>query len=43
MGIHYSSHAGEWKQQSTADDPSAAKSQTGYVIAFAKCPLVRAL
>lgn len=32
--------AGEWKQQSAAEDSSMKKSQTGYVIAFTKCPLV---
>jgi hypothetical protein len=34
------SHAGDWKQQSAADDPSTAKSRTGYIITFANCPLV---
>ncbi len=34
------SHAGDWKQQSAADDPATAKSQTGYFITFANCPLV---
>jgi hypothetical protein len=34
------SHAGDWKQQSAIDDPSTARSRTGYVIRFANCPLV---
>jgi hypothetical protein len=35
-----SSHAGDWKQHTAMDDPSTAKSRTGYVINFAQCPLV---
>jgi hypothetical protein len=34
------SHAGDWKQQSAADDPVTAKSRTGYVITYADCPIV---
>jgi hypothetical protein len=34
------SHAGDWKQQSAADNPTMAKSRTGYFITFANCPLV---
>ncbi len=32
--------AGDWKQQSAADDPSTARSRTGYLITFMDCPLV---
>jgi histone deacetylase 1/2 len=35
-----SSHAGDWRQQSAMDDPSTARSRTGYVINFANCPLI---
>ncbi len=34
------SHAGDWKQQSAANDPVTAKSRTGYVITYADCPIV---
>jgi hypothetical protein len=34
------SHAGDWKQQSAADDPVTAKSRTGYIITYADCPIV---
>lgn len=29
------SHAGDWKQQSASDDPSTARSRTGYIITIA--------
>jgi histone deacetylase 1/2 len=34
------SHAGEWNKSHAQNDPSTAKSRTGYVIMFAGCPLV---
>jgi hypothetical protein len=34
------SHVGDWKQQSARDDPTTARSQTGYVLSFAKCPIM---
>jgi hypothetical protein len=34
------SHAGDWKQQSASDDPTTAKSRTGFIITFADCPIV---
>jgi hypothetical protein len=34
------SHAGDWKQSAAADDPSMARSRTGYVIQFAGYPVV---
>jgi hypothetical protein len=34
------SHAGDWKQSTAADDPSTARSRTGYVIQFAGYPVV---
>jgi hypothetical protein len=34
------SHAGDWKQSAAADDPSTARSRTGYVIQFAGYPVV---
>jgi hypothetical protein len=34
------SHAGDWKQVTAIDDPDTARSRTGYVLSYAKCPLV---
>jgi hypothetical protein len=34
------SHAGDWKQSAAIDDPSTARSRTGYVILFAGYPIV---
>jgi hypothetical protein len=34
------SHAGDWRQSAAADDPSTARSRTGYVILFAGYPVV---
>ncbi len=34
------SHAGEWNRDNAIDDPSTARSRTGYVIMFAGCPLI---
>ncbi len=34
------SHAGDWKQQSASDDPTTAKSRTGFIITFADRPIV---
>jgi hypothetical protein len=34
------SHASEWNKSHAENDPSTAKSRTGYVIMFAGCPLV---
>jgi hypothetical protein len=33
------SHAGDWKQEAAMEDPSTARSRTGYVIRYANCPL----
>jgi hypothetical protein len=34
------SHAGDWKQSTAADNPSTARSRTGYVIQFAGYPVI---
>ena len=34
------SQTGEWKKKTATDNPDTAKSQTGYVIMFAGCPLI---
>jgi hypothetical protein len=34
------SHAGDWKQEAAIDDPTTARSRTGYVISYAQCPIV---
>jgi hypothetical protein len=34
------SHAGDWKQSAATDDPTTARSRTGYVIQFAGYPIV---
>ena len=34
------SHAGDWNQQSAVDDPATARSCTGYILSFAKCPII---
>jgi hypothetical protein len=34
------SHAGDWKQVTAIDNPDTAHSRTGYVLSYAKCPLV---
>jgi hypothetical protein len=34
------SHACDWKQATAIDDPDMARSRTGYVLSYAKCPLV---
>ncbi len=34
------SHAGDWKQEAAIDDPTTARSRTGYVITYAQCPIV---
>jgi len=33
-------HAGDWKQESSMDDPSTARSRTGFVFSFAQCPVI---
>lgn len=33
-------HAGDLKQTSAIDDPDTAQARTGYVISYAKCPLI---
>ena len=33
-------HSGDWKFSESEDDPTTAKSRTGYIITFAKCPIV---
>jgi hypothetical protein len=35
-----SMHAGDLKQTSAIDDPDTAQARTGYVISYAKCPLI---
>jgi hypothetical protein len=34
------SHAGDWKQEASIDDPSTARSRTGYVLTYANCPII---
>jgi len=34
------SHAGDWKQESSMDDPSTARSRTGFIFSFAQCPVI---
>ncbi len=34
------SHAGDWKQMTAIDDPDTARSRTGCVLSYAKCPLI---
>ena len=35
-----SDHSGKWKFLESEDNPTTAKSWTGYVIMYAKCPIV---
>jgi hypothetical protein len=34
------SHARDWKQKSSMDGPSTARSTTGFVFSFAQCPVI---
>jgi len=34
------SHARDWKQESSMDGPSTARSTTGFVFSFAQCPVI---
>ena len=34
------SFCGDWNKETATDDPSTARSRTGYLISFAKCPII---